>query len=130
MALSAAIRSEERFSRNAETDIVCRLLLEKKKNTAHSRTCNQRCVGEPCEDGSSTSLYTTGVDDSRGVDDVNMVVWALFCCVFFFFNDTATPEIYTLSLHDALPICTESRTAPGADGPEAHRTLPLLAVEG
>src|SRR5690349_25031986 len=24
---------------------------------------------------------------------------------FFFFNDTATPEIYTLSLHDALPIC-------------------------
>src|SRR5690348_17794884 len=24
----------------------------------------------------------------------------------FFFNDTATPEIYTLSLHDALPICT------------------------
>src|SRR2546426_11322515 len=26
-----------------------------------------------------------------------------FC--FFFFNDTATTEIYTLSLHDALPIC-------------------------
>src|SRR5436190_14021417 len=25
--------------------------------------------------------------------------------LFFFFNDTATPEIYTLSLHDALPIC-------------------------
>src|SRR2546430_13579524 len=32
----------------------------------------------------------------------------LFC--FFFFNDTATTEIYTLSLHDALPIC--SRRAP------------------
>src|SRR5262249_56222056 len=28
------IRSEERFSRNAETDLVCRLLLEKKKNNA------------------------------------------------------------------------------------------------
>src|SRR5690348_17697555 len=29
-----------------------------------------------------------------------------FCsCLFFFFNDTATTEIYTLSLHDALPIC-------------------------
>src|SRR5476649_3020882 len=30
----------------------------------------------------------------------------LFCffCFFFFFNDTATTEIYTLSLHDALPI--------------------------
>src|SRR5574343_763015 len=28
-------------------------------------------------------------------------------CFFFFFNDTATTEIYTLSLHDALPICGE-----------------------
>src|SRR5438105_15416516 len=30
-------------------------------------------------------------------------------CVSFFFNDTATTAIYTLSLHDALPICS----APG-----------------
>src|SRR5258708_38542134 len=30
----------------------------------------------------------------------------LFLSCFFFFNDTATTEIYTLSLHDALPICT------------------------
>src|SRR5258708_19885436 len=28
-----------------------------------------------------------------------------FRFTFFFFNDTATTEIYTLSLHDALPIC-------------------------
>src|SRR5258708_40362171 len=28
---------------------------------------------------------------------------------FFFFNDTATTEIYTLSLHDALPICSVPR---------------------
>src|SRR5574343_741899 len=28
---------------------------------------------------------------------------------FFFFNDTATTEIYTLSLHDALPICFRGR---------------------
>src|SRR2546426_6461027 len=28
----------------------------------------------------------------------------LLTCIFFFFNDTATTEIYTLSLHDALPI--------------------------
>src|SRR5215475_16076112 len=28
----------------------------------------------------------------------------LSICIFFFFNDTATTEIYTLSLHDALPI--------------------------
>src|SRR2546427_11574237 len=29
----------------------------------------------------------------------------LYSFFFFFFNDTATTEIYTLSLHDALPIC-------------------------
>src|SRR2546430_12927495 len=29
----------------------------------------------------------------------------LLVVFFFFFNDTATTEIYTLSLHDALPIC-------------------------
>src|SRR5260221_5248391 len=34
---------------------------------------------------------------------------------FFFFNDTATTEIYTLSLHDALPICAD-----GGDLPRAH----------
>src|SRR2546425_9131136 len=31
--------------------------------------------------------------------------YALLFFFFFFFNDTATTEIYTLSLHDALPIC-------------------------
>src|SRR2546422_10618119 len=31
--------------------------------------------------------------------------------LFFFFNDTATTEIYTLSLHDALPICIVERHA-------------------
>src|SRR5438093_4573822 len=31
--------------------------------------------------------------------------------MFFCFNDTATTEIYTLSLHDALPICLERREA-------------------
>src|SRR2546430_5050603 len=31
---------------------------------------------------------------------------------FFFFNDTATTEIYTLSLHDALPICRASPRRP------------------
>src|SRR5438270_746216 len=58
--MPAISRSEERFSRNAETDLVCRLLLEKKKN-----------------------LYYVSL---------------------FFFNPTSTTEIYTLSLHDALPI--------------------------
>src|SRR5258707_15867922 len=31
---------------------------------------------------------------------------------FFFFNDTATTEIYTLSLHDALPICSVVEAEP------------------
>src|SRR6266404_9547495 len=37
--------------------------------------------------------------------------------LFFFFNDTATTEIYTLSLHDALPIrCRASRRWPSSWG--------------
>src|SRR2546430_9912202 len=34
----------------------------------------------------------------------------------FFFNDTATTEIYTLSLHDALPISSRARAADGETG--------------
>src|SRR5438552_11284956 len=34
-----------------------------------------------------------------------MLLFGLWLFFFFFFNDTATTEIYTLSLHDALPIC-------------------------
>src|SRR6266567_538758 len=38
-------------------------------------------------------------------------------CLFFFFNDTATTEIYTLSLHDALPISgTPSPAIPAPPG--------------
>src|SRR6266404_10009229 len=41
-----------------------------------------------------------------------MHVFMLFICFFcFFFNDTATTEIYTLSLHDALPISPQSPPA-------------------
>src|SRR5258708_27582345 len=35
--------------------------------------------------------------------------------LFFFFNDTATTEIYTLSLHDALPISTVGQVPAHAD---------------
>src|SRR5204862_2566815 len=42
LALSVFLRSEERFSRNAETDLVCRLLLEKKKQDTD------------CDNGTST----------------------------------------------------------------------------
>src|SRR5260221_12217197 len=54
----------------------------------------------------------------------------VFLSIFFFFNDTATTEIYTLSLHDALPISLawyeaaetcKRRTAP--TGP--HIALPI-----
>src|SRR6476620_12749006 len=38
-------------------------------------------------------------------DSVKVVLFSCFMFIFFFFNDTATTEIYTLSLHDALPIC-------------------------
>src|ERR1022692_2941748 len=41
----------------------------------------------------------------------------------FFFNDTATPEIYTLSLHDALPICARGlrRRSRASSPPNDHR---------
>src|SRR5438128_8351587 len=41
-AVQPDIRSEERFSRNAETDLVCRLLLEKKKTAIPGKA--QRCL--------------------------------------------------------------------------------------
>src|SRR5256885_15013252 len=41
---------------------------------------------------------------------------------FFFFNDTATTEIYTLSLHDALPIC-EPDQAPCSGGNRPRLSL-------
>src|SRR5258707_8663735 len=54
---------------------------------------------------------------------------------FFFFNDTATTEIYTLSLHDALPILSAKRLRGLPSGrttlvistpPSARRTLKLV----
>src|SRR5256885_9810254 len=48
---------------------------------------------------------------------------------FFFFNDTATTEIYTLSLHDALPISPARERLPV--GRERERAdLPLAGVVG
>src|SRR2546429_4028533 len=41
---------------------------------------------------------------------------------FFFFNDTATTEIYTLSLHDALPICLARLLGPGTGAQQQGRT--------
>src|SRR3712207_9360167 len=43
--------------------------------------------------------------------------WLMCLCFFVFFNDTATTEIYTLSLHDALPIYSalNGRSPAGTD---------------
>src|SRR5258705_2169802 len=42
--------------------------------------------------------------------------------IFFFFNDTATTEIYTLSLHDALPISTDiEHRLPGVEPGKIHQ---------
>src|SRR5258705_1477759 len=45
--------------------------------------------------------------------------------LFFFFNDTATTEIYTLSLHDPLPISTRPQRPflDSMDFPEANQKL-------
>src|SRR5260370_3301824 len=45
---------------------------------------------------------------------------------FFFFNDTATTEIYTLSLHDALPIFPELRKQGGTD----YAAMPMVCSGG
>src|SRR3712207_8553642 len=44
------------------------------------------------------------------------------CC--FFFNDTATTEIYTLSLHDALPICRSCADLSAFRSPEEPAPQP------
>src|SRR3712207_8633500 len=49
---------------------------------------------------------------------------------FFFFNDTATTEIYTLSLHDALPISDAARRADHPRGPQPRRAAPDAAAAG
>src|SRR2546422_7750517 len=46
---------------------------------------------------------------------------SLVTIFFFFFNDTATTEIYTLSLHDALPISPPSAWPRAADRPPPAR---------
>src|SRR5437667_8685184 len=70
-----------------------------------------------------------------GVFDWLVVVPLLAVCIFFrfvFFNDTATTEIYTLSLHDALPIYLGVRR-PAAAGRHARsaarRTLGARSEE-
>src|SRR3989442_10137689 len=53
-----------------------------------------------------------------------MIPYGYVLVFFFFFNDTATTEIYTLSLHDALPIWDRVGEVEGAD------TTPDEALDG
>src|SRR2546426_12291646 len=49
--------------------------------------------------------------------------------IFFFFNDTATTEIYTLSLHDALPILQSSSSPRSCSCPTFLYPLTLALAE-
>src|SRR5476649_1504836 len=85
-------RSEEHTSElQSHSDFVCRLLLEKKK------------LGRPHEDVKSRQVVETD-RLRRETTLVRPIFGARSPKIGFFFNDTATTEIYTLSLHDALPI--------------------------
>src|SRR5690348_17828517 len=52
------------------------------------------------------------------------------CSPYFFFNDTATTEIYTLSLHDALPILSTKiiMLGTGTPRPNPDRSGPATAI--
>src|SRR5215204_2082527 len=89
-------RSEEHTSElQSHSDLVCRLLLEQKKHPVLILV-------------DRVSIRIT----EQQVSAVFVYPNRSFCkLLFFFFNDTATTEIYTLSLHDALPISRRSGPA-------------------
>src|SRR5579859_8145192 len=90
-----AARSEEHTSElQSQSNLVCRLLLEKKKK--HSA----RCSGQQRHGCGGQTIHAR--DTARWPQHWHTA--ALQASRVFFFNDTATTEIYTLSLHDALPI--------------------------
>src|ERR1039457_853459 len=110
-----AHRSEEHTSElQSPCNLVCRLLLEKKKK----HKFNQMQLHESVTRNTSTAL--TLVSLALSVLHVVSCLLVVLVCVYFFvfvffFNDTATTEIYTLSLHDALPISIAS-SAPDGSG--------------
>src|ERR1039457_7081942 len=99
-----AMRSEEHTSElQSPCNLVCRLLLEKKKTGAARRAPIKR-PRRTRRGRSATAGACGGVRHEAGcaVRACRPAWWSHVS--FFFFNDTATTEIYTLSLHDALPI--------------------------
>src|SRR4051795_1729512 len=100
------VRSEEHTSElQSHSHLVCRLLLEKKKNERlrwHRRAS--------VHSTSADSLSVRAVPSRTLIARVPSVVilTSSYTLLFFFLNDTATTEIYPLSLHAALPICLNS----------------------
>src|SRR6266550_4092111 len=89
-------RSEEHTSElQSRLHLVCRLLLEKKKQTNRDLSATPRKTPSRTTQSSVRSLLSRSSARQQCASDASR---------FFFFNDTATTEIYTLSLHDALPI--------------------------
>src|SRR5829696_737188 len=97
-------RSEEHTSElQSLTNLVCRLLLEKKKNRSRSQSLsvhNSRGRRGHRRRAARRLLLSRSQPLRFHALRVRLVLRRLV----FFFNDTATTEIYTLSLHDALPI--------------------------
>src|SRR2546430_6089322 len=61
------------------------------------------------------------------------IIYSSQICFFFFFNDTATTEIYTLSLHDALPISPYYQPVPPRPSYErlrANSAAPIIPASG
>src|SRR5215203_1603721 len=107
----AVTRSEEHTSElQSRQYLVCRLLLEKKK-TQDMPDLRQRVPGAQQVTGQGvpqpgeTCPCAWRGEVLPGRQRGQRPGW------FFFFNDTATTEIYTLSLHDALPIYERSCAA-------------------
>src|SRR6202022_4205509 len=97
-------RSEEHTSElQSHSDLVCRLLLEKKKQQTRPGTIGERAAEE--RGGGRRSRPRSRWTRGRGLrPGVEGVAPRLPLILFFFFNDTATPEIFPLSLPAALPI--------------------------
>src|SRR6478609_2452985 len=92
-------RSEEHTSElQSLAYLVCRLLLEKKKKNVTPEVPTPRSLY-------ATVLCTTIVRTCMLIPiPTPSTSIAMASRQYFFFNDTTTTEIYTLSLHDALPI--------------------------
>src|SRR3954462_7718183 len=94
-------RSEEHTSElQSHDNLVCRLLLEKKKPLIASGAGEAVVVIDTS--GRPPATRAAGSDRPRAAGGRDALVGAGRRV--FFFNDTATTEIYPLSLHDALPI--------------------------